>query len=60
MGKNMFDDTNGKVQSFSKVLDSLMQQFRDRAARETVIDIHRISKIYPQIHCQPGLTLCDP
>jgi len=60
MGKNMFDDMNGKVQSFSKVLDSLMQQFRDRAARESVIDIHRISKICPQIHCQSWLTVCDP
>ena len=60
MGKHMFDDTNGKVQSFSKVLDSLMQQFRDQAARETVIDIHRMSKICPRIHSQPWLTLCDP
>jgi len=60
MGKHMFSDTNGKVQSFSKVLDSLMQQFRDRAARETVIDVHHMSKICPQIHSQPWLTLCDP
>jgi hypothetical protein len=59
MGKNMIDDTNGKVQNFSKVLDSLMQQFRDRAARETVIDVHRMSKICPQIHSQLWLTLCD-
>ena len=56
----MFDDMKGKVQTFSKVLDSLMQQFRDRAAREIVIDVHRMSKISLQIHSQPWLTLCDP
>jgi len=59
MGKHMFNDTNGKVQNFIKVLDSLMQQFQHRAAREIVIDVHRMSKICPQIHSQPWLTLCD-
>ena len=59
MGKNMFADTNGEVQNFSKVLDSLMQQFRDRATREIIIDVHRMSKISPHVHSQPWLTLCN-
>ena len=50
MGKHILDETDGKVQSFGKVLDGLMQQFRDRAARETVIDVHRMGKIQPHIH----------
>ena len=58
MGKHMFDETDSKVQSFSKVLDSLMQQFRDRAARETVIDIHHMGKIRPHIHSEHLPTLC--
>ena len=56
----MFDDTNGKVQNFIKVLDSLMQQFQHRAAREIVIDVHHMSKMCPQIHFQLWLTFCDP
>ncbi|KAG1854358.1 hypothetical protein C8R48DRAFT_835826 [Suillus tomentosus] len=35
LGKHVFDETDATIQSYNKVLDSLMQQFRDRAARDT-------------------------
>jgi len=44
MGKHVFDDTDSKIQSFIQVLDGLMQQFRDRAASETVIGVHHMAE----------------
>ncbi|KAG2340093.1 WD40 repeat-like protein [Suillus weaverae] len=44
LGKHVFDETDATVQSYSDVLDSLMQQFRDRAARDTVVMVHHMSE----------------
>ncbi|KAH9487249.1 Vegetative incompatibility protein HET-E-1 [Psilocybe cubensis] len=40
--KNLLSDTDDRVQEFSNVFDDLLQQFRDKAARSTLIVVHRI------------------
>ncbi|KAG1800887.1 uncharacterized protein HD556DRAFT_967441 [Suillus plorans] len=42
LGKHVFDETDATIQNYSSVLGSLMQQFRDRAARDTVVIVHRM------------------
>jgi len=32
------------IESYNNALDSLMQQFRDRAARDTVVIVHHMGK----------------
>ncbi|KAG1786452.1 uncharacterized protein HD556DRAFT_1300145, partial [Suillus plorans] len=45
LGKHVFDETDETIQSYNNVLDSLMQQFRDQAARDTVVIVHRMGEI---------------
>ncbi|KAG2337995.1 WD40 repeat-like protein [Suillus weaverae] len=44
LGKHVFDETDATIQNYNNVLDSLMQQFRDRAARDTVVIVHNIAE----------------
>ncbi|KAG2064689.1 WD40 repeat-like protein [Suillus decipiens] len=43
LGKHVFDETDATIRSYNNVLDSLMQQFRDKAARDTVVIVHHIA-----------------
>src|SRR5882757_8359704 len=63
LGKHVLKDTDATIKSYSGVLDSLMQQFRDQVARDTVIILHRSGKGYPQTDSGSSLTmddLCSP
>ncbi|KIK33501.1 hypothetical protein CY34DRAFT_701190, partial [Suillus luteus UH-Slu-Lm8-n1] len=44
LGKRICDETCTTIQSYSNVLDTLMQQFRDRAAHDTVVSIHHMGE----------------
>ncbi|KAG2747646.1 hypothetical protein P692DRAFT_20736775, partial [Suillus brevipes Sb2] len=44
LGKHIFDETDTTIQSYNDTLDSLMQQFRDLAARDTVVIAHHIDE----------------
>ncbi|KIK33561.1 hypothetical protein CY34DRAFT_35281, partial [Suillus luteus UH-Slu-Lm8-n1] len=57
LGKHVFDETDATIQSYNDVLDSLMQQFRDLAARDTVVIAHHMGKTNWYID-QGGLGSC--
>jgi len=40
--KNLLSDTDERVRTYNNAFDSLLQQFRDRATRDTVVVVHRI------------------
>lgn len=42
--KHVINETDSSIQSYNQVLDNLMQQFRDKVARDTVIFIHRAAE----------------
>ncbi|KAG2150683.1 uncharacterized protein EDB93DRAFT_329266 [Suillus bovinus] len=44
LGKHIFDETDATIQSYNNVLDGLMQQFRDRAARDTVVIVRHMAE----------------
>ncbi|KAG2343052.1 WD40 repeat-like protein [Suillus weaverae] len=44
LGKHVFDETDATIQNYNNVLDSLMQQFRDRAACDTVVIVHNMAE----------------
>jgi len=43
--KNIFSDAQSVVDEYNKALDELMQEFRDRAIRDTHINVHRVLDI---------------
>ena len=42
MGKNIASETQAAVDDYNKALDALMQQYRDRAVRDTHINVYRV------------------
>ena len=40
--KNLLSDTDMRVRTYNNAFDSLLQQFRDRATRDTLVVVHRI------------------
>ncbi len=40
--KNLISEADERVQTYKNVFDELMQQFRDRAAGDTLVVVHRI------------------
>lgn len=40
--KNLVSETDERVQIYKNVFDELMQQFRDGAAGDTLVVVHRI------------------
>jgi hypothetical protein len=44
LGKHIFDEMDTTVESYSNVLDSLMQQFRDRVTRDTIVFVYHMGK----------------
>jgi hypothetical protein len=61
---NVLNETSAMIQSYNNVLDTLMQNFRDGAVRDILLDIrdmnvkvHRIGKSSPQIYSEPSLTV---
>ena len=40
--KNLFSETDTLVQRYNDVFDKLLQEFRDRAASDTLVVVHRI------------------
>ena len=40
--KNLFSETDTLVQGYNDVFDKLLQEFRDRAAGDTLVVVHRI------------------
>ena len=57
--KNILKETTATIQNYNTVLDALMQQFRDLAVRDTLINVHRMGKSWTQNHSEPSLT-CGP
>jgi len=43
--KNIFSDAQSVVDEYNKALDELMQEFRDRAVRDTHTNVHRVLDI---------------
>ncbi|KIK31792.1 hypothetical protein CY34DRAFT_814518 [Suillus luteus UH-Slu-Lm8-n1] len=44
LGKHVCDEPGNTIQSYSNVLDTLMQQFRDRGAHDTVVTVHHMGE----------------
>lgn len=44
LGKHVCNETGTTIQSYINVLDTLMQQFRDRAARDTVVTVYHMGE----------------
>ena len=40
--KNLFSETDTLVQRYNDVFNKLLQEFRDRAAGDTLVVVHRI------------------
>lgn len=40
--ENLISETDARVQNYNAVFDQLLQQFRDRAAGDTLVVVHRI------------------
>jgi len=40
--KNLFSENDTIVQRYNNVFDKLLQEFRDRAAGDTLVVVHRI------------------
>jgi len=40
--KNFISETNERVKDYNEVFDKLLQDFRDRAVRDTLVVVHRI------------------
>ena len=40
--KNMISETDARVRNYNSVFDDLLQQFRNRAAGDTLVVVHRI------------------
>jgi hypothetical protein len=40
--KSFISETNERIQKYNEVFDELMQQFRDKAIRDTSVVVHRI------------------
>jgi hypothetical protein len=40
--KNLISETDARVRNYNNVFDELMQQFRNRAAGDTLVVVHRI------------------
>jgi hypothetical protein len=40
--KNMISETDARVRKYNNVFDELLQQFRNRAAGDTLVVVHRI------------------
>ncbi|KAG1792328.1 uncharacterized protein HD556DRAFT_1380511 [Suillus plorans] len=59
LGRNVVSETDGRVKGYNTVFDDLMQQFRDRAARDTVVVVHRI-KLEGIQELGVSLTLTQP
>ncbi|KAG1727564.1 uncharacterized protein EDB91DRAFT_890641 [Suillus paluster] len=53
LGKHAFKETQAAIESYNEVLDSLMQQFRDRAARDTLVIVHHMGKSRPSGLVEP-------
>jgi len=47
LAKNIFKETKATIQNYDNVLDTLMQQFRDLADRDTLINVHDIGDSVP-------------
>ncbi|KAG1792158.1 uncharacterized protein HD556DRAFT_572080 [Suillus plorans] len=45
LGKHVFGETDTTIQNYNNVLDNLMQQFRDRAVRDTVVIVHHMAEV---------------
>jgi hypothetical protein len=45
LGKHSCDGTGTTIQSYSNVLDTLMQQFRDREAHDTVLTVYHMGRV---------------
>jgi len=56
LAKNILKETNATIQNYNNVLDTLMQQFRDLAVRDTLINVHHIGESVP-LYREPSLTL---
>ena len=56
LAKNILKETTTTIQNYNTALDALMQQFRDLAVRDTLINVHRMGKSWSQIHSEPSLT----
>ena len=44
LAKDVFRDTGSAIQSYNNVFDNLMQQFRDGAVRDIVVNVYRSGK----------------
>ncbi|KAG1792155.1 uncharacterized protein HD556DRAFT_1482212 [Suillus plorans] len=45
LGKHVIGETDTTIQNYNNVLDSLMQQFRDRAVCDTVVMVHHMAEV---------------
>jgi len=56
LAKNILKETNATIQNYNNVLDTLMQQFRDLAVRDTLINVRHIGESVP-LYRESSLTL---
>ncbi|KAJ8587653.1 hypothetical protein M405DRAFT_934610, partial [Rhizopogon salebrosus TDB-379] len=44
LAKNVIAETDAKIHDYNNVFEALMQQFRDRAVRDTALNVHQIDR----------------
>ena len=42
LAKNVIAETDAKIVGYNNVFEALMQQFRDRAVRDTALGVHEL------------------
>jgi hypothetical protein len=45
LAKNIIAETDAKIDGYTNVFEALMQQFRDRAVRDTALNVHHIGEV---------------
>ena len=55
--KNLISGTDARVREYNNVYDELLQQFRNRAAGDTLVVVHRIWKSIKDLEAL-GIILC--
>jgi hypothetical protein len=56
--KNFISETDARVRKYNDVFDELMQQFRNRAAGDTLVVVHRIWEGIKGLEAL-GIVLCS-
>ena len=57
--KNLSSETDARIRKYNNVFDELLQQFRNRAAGDTLVVVHRIWEGIKDLEALGSSTLCS-